>query len=85
MKWTTASNSFLVTQYLLSVLNSVRLAYAITRSFPLISCESTVPIEQLLASVSRMNRLDTSGNASIGADINLFRRFSKALCASCVH
>ena len=86
MNITTASSSRLVTQYLRSGLDRSRLAYAITRSVPSSCCwERTAPIPVSLASVSRINGLEQSGNASIGAETNFCLRFSKDVWQSSVH
>ena len=69
MKYTTASSSRRVTQYWRSGLLRARLAYAITRSVPSsCTCDSTAPIPESLASVSKTNGLEQSGNARIGVD-----------------
>ena len=82
MKVATANSSFLVTQYSLSALLRVRLAYAITFSWPLYSCERTAPIPSWLASVSKINCFFLSGKASTGAFVNLCLRSAKALAYS---
>ena len=83
---TTASNSRRVTQYRRSDLLSVRLANAMTCSWPCSSSwDSTPPIPVLLASVSRIKGFVKSGKARTGAVHSLWRNSANAAWHSTVH
>ena len=85
MKVTTASSSFLVTQYFRSDLLRTLLAYAITFSCPSCIWDKAAPIAFWLASVSKINGLLKSGWVRIGADVNLAFKRSNAVWHSPVH
>lgn len=81
---TTASNSFLVSQYLLSVLDKAGIRYHLLVSVDFL--RSTAPNKQFLAPVSRRNRLDSSGNATVLMQILIgfegFQAFSVLLSST---
>src|SRR5258707_1314513 len=48
-------------------------------------CDRTAPVAKLDASHSNQKRLDSEGNASVGAEVTVFFNASKACCSAAPH
>lgn len=70
MKRTIDKNSFLVVQYRCCSGARLKLAYAITLSFPSCHCSSSVPIAKSSASVSKINKFVEFDSVKTGVVVN---------------